>query len=168
MSSDQFEGTSACRIAPSIKWGPKIWSATDRNPFRAAFWGPTSRSPMAPAIVPSAVGGPLAGRLARCSDLRGEGPLLQRLGPGTMFASLHAEGDFRRQRADLFLPLTGRFKTFTSRWPVQLPLRARWSITIPELTPRMELLTKTAKNSTIAALLSKKRTPIPPATHGPP
>jgi hypothetical protein len=47
---------------------------------------------MAPAIVPFAVGGPLAGRVARCSDL----------GSGTMFASLHAEVDFRRQGVDLF------------------------------------------------------------------
>jgi hypothetical protein len=56
---------------------------------------------MAPAIVPFAVGGPLAGRVARCSDL----------GSGTMFASLHAEVDFRRQGADLF-PLTGVLQKF--------------------------------------------------------
>jgi hypothetical protein len=59
---------------------------------------------MAPAIVPFAVGGPLAGRVARCSDLRGEGPLLQRLGSGTMSGSLHAEVEFRRQGGGPFSP----------------------------------------------------------------
>jgi hypothetical protein len=69
------------------------------------------------------------------------GPLLQRLGPGTMFASLYAEVDFRRQKggptdsAALNIPLAGTF----------LPLRARWSITMPELTLRMELLFKLPK-----------------------
>jgi hypothetical protein len=46
-------------------------------------------------------------------------------------------------------------QTFTALAGTFLPLRARWSITMPELTLRMELFIQIAKNSTMQPLYQK-------------
>jgi hypothetical protein len=108
VSSDRFELLKAPAHVASHHQSsevPKYGPQPIEIRFGAAVWGADQagrrwRRPLCHCRRRALAG--------RCSDLRGEGPLLQRLGPGTMFASLHAEVEFRRQRADLF-PLTGCF-----------------------------------------------------------